>query len=97
MKFGSHMELGPEMSILGVRPSKYHQVRREMEFFVFVVSHVRVSSRKVQRDKKHHSLKSFADLTGHNLKALETHLSYKGRIAIVPTRLELTKSQETHP
>ena len=77
-----------------------------MDFFVFVVSHVRVSSRKVQRDKKtyydllyssNHSLKLFAYLTGHNLKALETHLSYKGRIAIVPTRLELTKSQETHP
>ena len=83
MKFGSHMELGPEMSILGVRSSNYHQVRWEMEFFVLVVSHVRVSSRKVQRDKKtyddflyssNHSLKSFADLTGAQFKSFRDSL-----------------------
>ena len=30
VKFDLLMDLGPEMSILGVRPSKYHQVRQEM-------------------------------------------------------------------
>ena len=34
MKFDLLMDLGPEMSILGVRLSKYHQVRQKMELFL---------------------------------------------------------------
>ena len=34
VKFDLLMDLGPEMSILGVRLSKYHQVRQKMELFL---------------------------------------------------------------
>ena len=64
-----------------------------------VVSHVRVSSRKVQQDRKlyydliyssNHSLKSFADLTRTQFKRFRNiHLSYKGRIAIVHTWIRI--------
>ena len=107
MKLSSLVEIGLEMSTLGVWALRYHQVRQEMGFFR-VLSVMSGSQRRCNEIKKsyydfiyfsNHSLKSFADLTGAQFKSFRNcHLLYKGRIVIVHTYIRINEiTRNTSP
>ena len=107
MKLSSLVEIGLEMSTLGVWALRYHQVRQEMGFFR-VLSVMSGSQRRCNEIQKsyydfiyfsNHSLKSFADLTGAQFKSFRNcHLLYKGRIVKVHTKIRINEiTRNTSP